>query len=136
MSARSLLSALASAIMIARVGYSFHPTESPATSSLRKGRIVTVAQSAPADFIGTSNLVLQHAADSLRSGDTLEIGSGTYTMNNSLFIHSGVSVRGKPGQTILRKSAGVKSLLIEDGDYGESQLRVAEPQKFRAGMGI
>jgi len=27
-------------------------------------------------------------------------------------------------------------LLAEDGDYGESQLRVVQPQKFRPGMGI
>jgi parallel beta-helix repeat protein len=26
--------------------------------------------------------------------------------------------------------------LVEDGDYGESQVRVAEPQKFQPGMGI
>ncbi len=79
---------------------------------------------------------MQKAADSLQPGDTLEIGPGTYAMDNSLFIPSGVTVRGKAGQTILRKSAGVESLLAEDGDYGESQLRVTEPQRFRPGMGI
>ncbi len=57
-------------------------------------------------------------------------------MDNSLFIPSGVTVRGTPGQTILRKSPGVESRLVEDGDYGESELRVFEPQKFRPGMGI
>src|SRR5262249_25806959 len=64
------------------------------------------------------------------------IGPGIYEMENSLFIPSGVTVRGTPGQTILRKGAGVESLLIEDGDYGESQLTVAAPQKFRPGMGL
>jgi len=57
-------------------------------------------------------------------------------MENSLFISSGVTVRGKAGQTALRKGAGVESFLIEDGDYDENQLRVAEPQKFRPGMGL
>src|SRR5882757_2305087 len=122
MNARALPMALAAAILIARFGYSFQPTESSAGSSLQKGKIVTVAQSAPADFIGTSNVALQDAADSLQRGDTLEIGPGTYAMDNSLFIPSGVSVRGTPGRTILRKSAGVGSLLVEDGDYGENQL--------------
>jgi len=57
-------------------------------------------------------------------------------MENSLFVPSGVRVRGTTGQTILRKSPGVESRLIEDGDYGESQVTVADPQKFRPGMGL
>lgn len=136
MNVRPLPSALAAATVIAWVGYSFQATGLSAGRSLQNGRIVTVAQSAPADFVGSNNVALQMAADSLKPGDTLEIGPGAYAMDNSLFIPSGVSVRGTPGRTILRKSVGVESLLVEDGDYGESQLRVAEPQKFRPGMGI
>jgi parallel beta-helix repeat protein len=45
-------------------------------------------------------------------------------------------VRGVPGKTILLKSRGVESALLEDGDYGESYLNVAHPEKFRPGMGI
>jgi parallel beta-helix repeat protein len=99
-------------------------------------RVIKVAQSGAADVIGTDNLALQKAADLLMPGDTLEIGPGTYEMNNSLFIPSKVTVRGVPGQTILRKSPGVESRLLEDGDYGERQLRVAQPEKFRGGMGL
>ena len=99
-------------------------------------RTVTVAQSGTADVVGNDNSALQKAADLLRPGDTLEIGPGTYQMNNSLFIPPMVTVRGTPGQTILKKSAGAESLLVEDGDYGESQLRVADPQKFHPGMGL
>jgi parallel beta-helix repeat protein len=57
-------------------------------------------------------------------------------MENSLFVPSGVTVRGVPGKTILRKSRGIESLLTEDGDYGETFLPVADPQKFHAGMGV
>jgi len=59
-----------------------------------------------------------------------------YTMNNSLLIPSNVTVRGVAGRTILRKSAGVESALADDGDYGETGLRVMEPGKFKPGMGI
>jgi len=100
------------------------------------GRTITVAQSGSADVVGSDNVALQKAADMLKPGDTLAIGVGTYTMDNSVFIPSNVTVRGTPGKTILLKSAGVASDLIEDGDYGESQLLVAEPGKFRPGMGI
>jgi hypothetical protein len=99
-------------------------------------RVIRVAQSGVADVIGSDNTALQKAADLLKPGDTLEIGPGTYEMNNSLFIPSKVTVRGVPGQTILKKSPGVESRLVEDGDYGEHQLRVADPKKFRAGMGL
>jgi parallel beta helix pectate lyase-like protein len=99
-------------------------------------RVVTVAQSGTADAVGSDDVALQKAADLLRPGDTLSIGPGTFEMNNSLFVPSGVTVRGTPGQTVLRKSRGVESLLAEDGDYGESTLLVTEPEKFRPGMGI
>jgi len=99
-------------------------------------RTITVAQSGQADVIGNDDTALQKAAGLLRPGDTLEIGPGTYQMRNSLFIPSKVTVRGVQGQTILKKSAGVESSLVEDGDYGESQLRVTDPGKFQPGMGL
>src|SRR5205085_8907281 len=99
-------------------------------------RVVTVAQSGPADIVGNDSEALQKAAQLLHPGDTLSIGTGTYTMDNSLFVPSGVTVRGVPGKTVLRKSRGIESSLVEDGDYGETFLAIAEPHKFRPGMGI
>jgi parallel beta-helix repeat protein len=99
-------------------------------------RTITVAQSGSADIIGADNAALQKAARMLHAGDTLVIGPGTYAMDNSLFVPSGVTVRGTPGKTILLKSRGVESALAEDGDYGENKLHVAEPGKFHPGMGI
>ena len=99
-------------------------------------RTITVAQSGPADVVGTDSASLQKAADRLRPGDTLSIGAGTYTMENSLLVPSGVTVRGIAGKTILRKSKGIGSPLTEDGDYGETFLAVADPQKFHPGMGV
>jgi hypothetical protein len=99
-------------------------------------RTVTVAQSGSADVVGTDSAALQKAADMLRPGDTLVIGAGTYQMDASLLIPSGVIVRGTAGKTILMKGRGVESPLAEDGDYGESYLNVAQPEKFRPGMGV
>jgi parallel beta-helix repeat protein len=105
--------------------------------STRGSRTVTVAQSGTADVVGKDSTALQKAADLLRSGDTLSIGAGTYEMDNSLLVPSGVTVRGAGGQqTILKKGRGVESALAEDGDYGETYLSVAEPEKFHPGMGI
>ena len=99
-------------------------------------RVIKVSQAGPADVVGNDNVALQKAADLLKPGDTLLIGEGTFTMENSLFVPSGVTVRGVAGKTILKKNAGVRSALAEDGDYGESAIAVAEPGKFHAGMGI
>jgi len=99
-------------------------------------RVVTVAQSGNADVVDADSAALQKAAGLLRPGDTLSIGAGTWTMDNSLFVPSGVTVRGVPGQTVLRKSSGVDSALVEDGDYGDTYLAVADPSKFHPGMGV
>ena len=101
-----------------------------------RARTVTVAQSGAADVVGKDSAALRRAAALLRTGDTLNIGPGTYEMDDSLVIPSGVTVRGVSGQTVLRKSRGVESALAEDGDYGDTYLKVAEPQKFRPGMGV
>lgn len=99
-------------------------------------RTITIAQSGNADVIGADSTALQKAADMLRSGDTLVIGPGTYQMDASLLIPSNVTVRGTPGQTILLKTRGIESALIEDGDFGESYLSVADPEKFHPGTGV
>src|SRR5947209_16334419 len=102
----------------------------------QRSRVVTVAQSGAADVVGTDSAALQRAAALLRSGDTLEIGAGTYEMENSLFVPSGVTVRGVRGKTVLRKSLGIESALTEDADYGDTFLAVGEPAKFHSGMGV
>ena len=107
-----------------------------ASGACNRPRTITVAQSGAADVIGSDSAALRKAASLLRPGDTLVIGPGTYQMDNSLVVSSGVTVRGAAGRTILRKSRGVESPLAEDGDYGETFLRVTEPEKFRPGMGI
>ena len=108
-----------------------------ATAALAAGpRTVTVAQSGSADVVGADSMALQRAARMLKAGDTLVIGPGTYDMQNSLFVPSGVTVRGTKDQTILKKSRGIESALAEDGDFGEGSLAIAEPQKFRPGIGI
>jgi len=100
-------------------------------------RVITVAQSGQADVVGDDNAALQKAADMLNPGDTLVIGSGTWQMVNSLFIPcSDVVVRGTAGETVLRKGPGITSRVVDCGDYGEDVLVVAEPEKFKPGMGI
>ncbi|MFC1544883.1 right-handed parallel beta-helix repeat-containing protein [Gemmatimonadota bacterium] len=100
-------------------------------------RTVTVAQQGNADVTGSDNVAIQRAADMLGPGDTLEIGPGEYLLHNSVIIPvSGVTVRGVPGETILKKARAVLSMIVEGGDWGESVFVVAEPDKFKTGMGV
>jgi parallel beta-helix repeat protein len=57
-------------------------------------------------------------------------------MRDSLHLRSFVTVRGTPGQTILRKADGAVSALALDGDFGEEQITVADPRGFEVGSGV
>ena len=129
---RYLLTLAAAASLAANVAC----TSRSIAGSTLPSRTITVVQSGNADVVGSDSAALQKAADMLRSGDTLVIGPGTYQMDASLLIPSNVTVRGTAGKTILLKSRGVESALAEDGDYGESYLNVAEPEKLHPGMGV
>src|SRR5205807_10004442 len=95
--------------LIANLSCAFRSVEGSTLSN----RTITVAQSGQADLVGSDSATLQKAADMLRPGDTLTIGPGTYRMDNSLLIPSGVTVRGVAGKTILLKGLGVDSPLAE-----------------------
>lgn len=100
-------------------------------------KTVRVAQSGEADVVGADNAAIQKALDMLKPGDTLEIGAGTYRMENAAVIPvDGVTVRGVPGQTVLLKAAGVTSPVYDGGDWGEKLFCVKEPQLFKPGMGV
>jgi hypothetical protein len=91
-----------------------------------------------ADILGTDQRVLQAAVDyvaALGSG-IVEIGPGEYLMRDSLHLRPQVTVRGTPGQTILRKAEGVESPLATDGDFGEEQITVRDPKGFDVGCGV
>jgi parallel beta-helix repeat protein len=115
----------------------FRIEKKEATTTACAPRTVRVAQSGQADVVGSDNVALQRAADMLHPGDKLVIGPGTYRMENSLVIPcSGVTVSGTPGETVLLKGPGAASKVVDGGDWGESELVLAEPGRFRPGMGI
>jgi hypothetical protein len=93
---------------------------------------------ANADLVGGDNRVLQAAVDYVAGlgGGVVEIGEGEYLMRDSLHLRSNVAVRGVKGKTILRKAAGAVSALAIDGDFGEEQITVQDPNGFAAGCGV
>ena len=90
------------------------------------------------DITGGDNRALQAALDYVAGlgGGVVDIGPGQYTMRDSLHLRSQVTVRGAPGQTLLRKAPSVASPLKLDGDYAEEQITVADPAGFGIGEGV
>jgi len=102
------------------------------------GVTVTVGP-ANADVIGTDNVAIQKAVDRVagEGGGTVLIKAGTYTLANSVRLSSHITLRGEgPGKTILKKAAGVRSMLKIDADYGEYKATVEDASGFRPGMGV
>ncbi len=98
---------------------------------------ITVGQK-DADIIGSDNRALQAAVDYVAGlgGGTVNIGTGTYIMKDSLHLRSNVNVEGQGADTILRKCDGVSSVLATDGDYGQEEITPADPTGFEVGMGV
>ncbi len=91
-----------------------------------------------ADLVGNDNRVLQAAVDYVAGlgGGIVEIGEGEFLMRDSLHLRSNVTVRGVKGKTILRKAASSVSDLAIDGDFGEEQITVVDPNGFAPGCGV
>jgi hypothetical protein len=106
-------------------------------SAMPEGPRIAVGRS-NADLVGADNRVLQAAVDYVAAlgGGIVEIKPGEYVMRDSLHLRPHVTVRGTPGQTVLRKADAVQSPLAVDGDYGEEQITVAEPNGFEIGCGV
>ena len=91
-----------------------------------------------ADITGGDNRTLQAAVDYIASlgGGVVEIQPGEYLMRDSLHLRAHVTVRGTPHQTVLRKARSVVTPLKLDGDYGEEQFTVDNPDGFAIGDGV
>jgi parallel beta-helix repeat protein len=106
-------------------------------SKMKELPVITVGRD-NAQLIGSDNRALQAAVDYVAAlgGGTVEIGAGQYMMYDSLHLRANVTVKGRKGRTILRKTDGVVSALVLDGDFGEQQITVEDPNGFAVGYGV
>ena len=101
------------------------------------GLQITVGQK-NADIIGNDNRALQAAVDYIAAlgGGTVEILSGTYIMRDALHLRNNITVRGQGENTTLWKADGVETPLLLDGDFGEEQITLKNPDGFKVGYGV
>ena len=106
-------------------------------SEMKELPVITVGRD-NAQLIGGDNRALQAAVDYIAAlgGGTVDIGDGQYVMYDSLHLRANVTVKGRKGKTILRKADGVVSALALDGDFGEQQITVEDPNGFAVGYGV
>jgi hypothetical protein len=91
-----------------------------------------------ADITGADQRALQAAVDYVASlgGGTVEVGAGEFLMRDSLHLRAQVTVRGQGAKTVLRKARSASSPLELDGDYGEEQITLKNPEGFQVGDGV
>jgi len=91
-----------------------------------------------ANLIGSDNRALQAAVDYIAGlgGGVVEIAAGRYTMRDSLHLRSKTTVRGIKGKTVLHKADSAESPLALDGDFGEQQITLEDPNGFEVGYGV
>jgi hypothetical protein len=70
-----------------------------------------------------------------KAGGVVEVEAGEYLMYDALHLRSGVRVVGGPG-VVLKKVPSVSSWILDWLGYGHYEITVAEPEKFRPGMGV
>jgi len=103
---------------------------------VRTGRLITVG-GPRADVPGFTSEAIQLAVDALSgTGGTVRLGEGTFVIAAPVRLTSGIALAGAGPSTRLRKIDGVATPVIDDADYGELVVTVADSTGFAVGMGV
>ncbi|PIY42131.1 MAG: hypothetical protein COZ06_25860 [Armatimonadetes bacterium CG_4_10_14_3_um_filter_66_18] len=113
------------------------PTYAKLTESELRPVSITVGHG-DAALQGDTNVCLQAGVDYVAAlgGGVVQIAPGRYVMHDSLHLRPNVVIRGAGEETVLVKAPMVESKLSADLGYGHCDVSLAEPDKFRPGMGI
>jgi hypothetical protein len=99
--------------------------------------ILTVGQD-KGDLQGKDDKIIQAGIEYLHrlGGGILQILPGTYDMNNTLYLHPDITLRGSGENTVLRKTDGVVTSILRDMDWYEYAVQVEDVKGFITGGGI
>lgn len=91
-----------------------------------------------ADMIGTTDKVIQAAVDYVAhfGGGTVKILPGTYRFRNAVQLTSNLRLIGSGLDSVLMKEAYFGTKLIEDSDWYDQEVTVADPSAFKVGDGV
>jgi hypothetical protein len=99
-------------------------------------RSITVGDDS-ADIQGFNSRTIQLGIDWVaETGGYVKLTPGLFEIDTPVRLKSNVSLSGKGGETVLKKSKGVQSPYVIDADYGELKVTVKKPEGFKIGMKI
>ena len=98
---------------------------------------VTVGPSS-ADVAGDNDVAIQAAIElaSRRGVRRVRILKGTYRLNASVVMRSGMTLIGEGGDTALRKALFAESPIVQDVNWYERRVRVERPELFPVGCRV
>jgi len=93
---------------------------------------------APGDGQLPDDQIIQGAIETVvaHGGGTVRLGPGTYTLHNSVRLRSGVRLIGSGEDTLLFKAASATVPIVEDSDWYDRHVVVADASPFRVGGGV
>jgi hypothetical protein len=91
-----------------------------------------------ADLVGGTDQVIQAAVDLVtrRGGGTVRLLPGTYRLRNAVHLQSGLRLVGSGASTVLIKEPSVTTKLLEDSDWYDQEVTLADAKGFRLGDGV
>jgi hypothetical protein len=103
-----------------------------------KERVTVTVGPGKADFAGTTDKVLQAAADYVarKGGGTVQVLPGTYRLRNSIFLQSKVRLLGSGTDSVLIKEPSVTTKIVLDADHWEQEVTLADARGFQVGDGV
>jgi Right handed beta helix region len=117
-------------------------TAGPAASTNRPMRsrhelTLTVGQN-EGDLQGEDDKIIQAGVEYLNrlGGGTLHILPGVYHLQNAIYLHPNITLRGSGEKTVLRKAPSVVTPLVRDSDWFEYGVEVQDAGGFTPGGGI
>ena len=102
-----------------------------------KELLVTVGQG-ECDFQGNDDKIIQAAIDYVNrlGGGCVQVGEGFYTLKNTIYLRSNITLRGMGEKTVLKKCGSVVTPLTHDADFIEYGVKVEDVKGFEPGGAI
>src|SRR4051794_25710810 len=91
-----------------------------------------------AGLVGTTDRAIQAAVDlvSRLGGGTVRLLPGTYRLRNAVHLQSGLRLVGSGEDTLLVKEPSVSTKLVEDSDWYDQEITLADARGFQVGDGV
>jgi Right handed beta helix region len=91
-----------------------------------------------ADISGNTDKAIQAAVDYVArlGGGSVKILPGVFKCRNSIFLPSGIRIVGSGLDSVIEKEASVATRLVEDSDWYDQEITLADAQGFQLGDGV